>query len=112
MHHSSQPDPAMAETLRAFHEKFSDRRENAEAAMERKLQALRSSEYAPKLGATGRFPQGQLTEHDEGEIQFQSGVVDRKVIVDFGQEVVWVGMDAAQARSLARALLKHADHAS
>lgn len=109
MHHSSQPDPEMNER---FRELFVGAGEDRMQAIEKKLQALRESEYALKLGATGRFPQGPLTASDEGEIQFRLGVIDRKVVMDFGQEVVWMGMDAAQARSLARALLRHADHAS
>jgi hypothetical protein len=112
MHHSSQPDPEMS---RAMQDRLNEQAEAMREAFElreAKLNTLRNSEYAPNLGATGRFPQGQLTERDEGEIAFRVGVIDRKVVLDFGQEVVWMGMDAAQARSLARALLKHADHAS
>jgi hypothetical protein len=108
MHHSSQPDPEM---MRRFVEAFDPERQQLRD-MERKLGAMRTSEFTPKLGATGRFPEGQLTDSDEGEIQFRVGVIERKVVIDFGQEVVWVGMNAEQARGLARMLLKHAEHAS
>ncbi|HET7321690.1 MAG TPA: hypothetical protein VFI96_04275 [Longimicrobiaceae bacterium] len=109
MHHSSTPDPEMEAR---FRELFAGEGEDRMQAMEEKLRTLRESEFAPKLGATGRFPEGPLTSSDEGGIRFQIGVIDRKVIIDFGQEVVWVGMDAKQARALARTLLKHADRAS
>jgi hypothetical protein len=50
-------------------------------------------EVEDKLGATGKFPQGKLVNHDEGEIKFAVGVKDRKVIIEFGTSVKWMGMD-------------------
>lgn len=61
-----------------------------------------------KLGATGKFPQGKLVGHDEGEIRFAVGVKDRKVVIDFGTSVKWMGMDRNQAIELADLLIKHA----
>lgn len=63
-----------------------------------------------KLGATGRFPRGQLTRADEGELQFAIASDPRtgKVIIDFGKPVHWLGMDAADAERLAAKLLEHA----
>lgn len=63
-------------------------------------------------GNTGRFPQGQITPHDEGEIQFAIGVKDHKVCLDFGTPVKWMGMEPKQAIELAQALVKHAREAA
>lgn len=62
----------------------------------------------PLKGATGTFPAGQLTPHDEGAIQFAVGVKNHKVCVDFGTPVAWVGMEPEQAMQLAQSLVEHA----
>lgn len=62
-------------------------------------------------GATGDFPEGQLTKTDEGAIQFAVGVKDGKVVLDFGTPVVWVGLNPQQAADLASLLLKRAREA-
>ena len=64
-----------------------------------------------KLGATGRFPEGKLTEHDEGEIQFAIAHKDGKVLIQFGKPVAWLGMTPGQAKDLAESLTKHAQAA-
>jgi hypothetical protein len=66
-----------------------------------------------KLGATGNFPEGKLTKADEGEIQFAIAADPgaRKVLVDFGQPVAWLGMNPDQARGLADMLREKADAA-
>lgn len=63
---------------------------------------------APQLGPTGRFPKGKLDSTDEGELRFAVAHRDGKVIVDFGSPVVWIGLDASDARQLAEILLRHA----
>lgn len=63
-----------------------------------------------QFGATGQFPEGQLNEHDEGELSFgvmhdaERGVV----VVDFGKPVQWIGMPKKMAMELAGILVKHA----
>lgn len=59
-------------------------------------------------GALGDFPEGQLTESDEGSIQFAVGETDGKVIIDFGTPVHWLGLNPQQAADLASLLLKRA----
>lgn len=56
------------------------------------------------LGATKRFPEGKLNKTDEGEIKLAVGVEQGKVILAFGTPVAWLGLDAAQADSLADSL--------
>ena len=63
----------------------------------------------PKFGPTGRFPQGQLGPHDEGELRI--GVAhdsQGNVIINFGTFVDWVGFPPPQAIELALSILKHA----
>ena len=60
------------------------------------------------LGATGEFPQGKITEDDEGEIKLAVYHRENKVIMDFGKSTAWIGFDAQQAGELASTLIKHA----
>ena len=61
------------------------------------------------LGPTGKFPEGKLTENDQGEVVFGIGVYNGKVILNFGAPLQNVGMSATQARQIAASLLKCAD---
>ncbi len=61
-----------------------------------------------QLGATGQFPEGKLVDHDEGEIAFGVTNYEGKVVLNFNTAVHWLGMDAGQARLLARSLMSHA----
>ncbi len=65
-------------------------------------------ELQGQLGGTDKFPQGKLTEDDEGEIKMAVAVQGKKVIVDFGKPTAWIGMDAQQAADLAALLIYHA----
>jgi hypothetical protein len=64
----------------------------------------------PKLGATGKFPQGQLNADDEGELRF--GVtrdpLDGLVHINFAKPVGWLALPPELAISFALLLLKHA----
>lgn len=60
------------------------------------------------LGPTGDYPQGRLSDSDEGELQLGVRTEGSKVILAFGKSIAWVGMDALQARQLAAMLLEHA----
>ena len=64
-----------------------------------------------KPGPTGLFPEGKLTEDDQGEIAMAVGHKDGKVIIEFGTPVAWVGMNPIQAKQLAMDLLTHATEA-
>lgn len=67
------------------------------------------SELAQLLaGPTGKFPQGKLTENDEGELTIAIGHKDGKIVLDFGTPTAWVGFDADQADQIADALRAHA----
>lgn len=62
------------------------------------------------IGATGEFPEGKLNSNDEGEIRFGVALDKeaRKVILNFGKPVAWLGMSPGQAIELADLLRKKA----
>ncbi len=59
------------------------------------------------LGATGKFPKGQISEDDQGELKVAMGVnlEHKRIMIDFGKEVSWLGLGADEARVFAQALL-------
>jgi hypothetical protein len=61
---------------------------------------------------TEQYPRGKLNASDEGALTMGIAVKDKTVIVDFGKEVAWLGLDADTARQFARTLLRRADEAS
>lgn len=63
----------------------------------------------PKLGATGKFPLGKLTESDEGELLMGITHHKGKVIVDFGKPTSWIGFTPEQAEDIADMLRRHAN---
>ena len=64
----------------------------------------------PKLGATGKFPDGKLAPGDEGEVQFAVGHDPDTgyVFIDFGKPVQWLSFPPDVAVNFAAMLLKHA----
>lgn len=63
-----------------------------------------------RLGATGRYPEGKLGAHDEGEIAFAVAAdpVNKKILIDFGKPVAFLGMNKAQAVELGQMLIAKA----
>jgi hypothetical protein len=61
-----------------------------------------------QLGATGRFPEGKIAEHDEGEIRFAIAADPSrgKVLIDFGKSIRSLGMTSEQAAELGEMLIK------
>lgn len=58
-----------------------------------------------------RHPKGKIHPDDEGEIEVRIGVDRRqkRVVLDFGKKVAWIGFDAQSLRAFARNLLEKAD---
>lgn len=57
-----------------------------------------------------RWPKGRLNAEDDGELALRIAADKEKkvVIVDFGKEVVWIGMPPDDAIQFAQLILKHA----
>lgn len=66
-----------------------------------------------KLGPTNEFPKGKLNEQDEGEIRIAiaADTKNKKVIIDFGKSVKWIGFDPEQALDVAKSLIEKAGEA-
>ena len=63
----------------------------------------------PKLGATGRYPEGKLRPDDEGELKAAIGTKDGKIFIEFGKPVGWLGISPEQALEFARVLTARAN---
>ena len=55
-------------------------------------------------GPTGRFPEGKLNEHDEGELSIRLYNKDGHVNLEFGTAVAWLALKPLQAHSIAEAI--------
>ena len=62
----------------------------------------------PKLGATGKFPNGKLNESDEGELEFDIANDGKLVHFNFGQPVSWFAVPPNVALEIAARLTTHA----
>jgi hypothetical protein len=62
------------------------------------------------LGATGYFPQGHLSDDDEGELKIAIAYdgLDGIVRVEFGKPVAWLGLPPPEAIEFAKLLLRKA----
>lgn len=66
-----------------------------------------------KLGATGEFPDGKLSEEDEGELRMQIGLTAEGLVrMDFGKPIAWFSMHPQQACDMAAMIVKHAREAA
>jgi len=57
---------------------------------------------------TGHFPDGKLTQNDEGALGMKVTNMGDKVVIAFGEPTSWVGMTGDQAAKLATDLLRRA----
>ena len=58
-----------------------------------------------KPGPTGRFPKGKIRDDDDGELAIAITVADNKLIIDFGKEVRWIGLDKETGYNLMRMMM-------
>lgn len=109
-HHSSDfpLHPDHDETQKKLVEMFKNRTADSDSAPGDPATLKRRLE---NLGATGEHPQGKLAPHDEGGLRYAVGVMDGKVVLDFGKSVRSLGMDPDQAEQLAKTLRKKAKRA-
>ncbi len=72
-----------------------------------------TGKLATVLGATGEFPDGKISDDDEGELRLAVTGDQRtgNVIIDFGKPVVWMALPAEQAVGLAEVIAKQAEKA-
>lgn len=58
---------------------------------------------------TDNYPRGKLNESDEGAIEIAVYDKDRTIIIDFGKDISWIGMDKDTAIALAKTIMKHVE---
>jgi hypothetical protein len=58
------------------------------------------------LGATGNFPDGKISEDDEGELKFAVLTRNENIMIIFGKPVGWLDLPKDTAREMARGLLR------
>lgn len=56
-----------------------------------------------------QYPRGKLNADDEGQLQLAVGVQDKTLIIDFGKQVVWLGLDYFTAVEFAKTILRRAE---
>jgi hypothetical protein len=62
-----------------------------------------------RFGATGKFPDGKLDRHDEGEIRIGVARDERGlVLIEFGKKIAWLAFPQDQAINFAKLIFKHA----
>ena len=83
--------------------------EHLRKAMEDKNSLLSKLVKAEKLGATGKFPEGKLSENDEGEIRLAVTIYKNEVVLSFGKAVEWVGFTPELAHRIADTIHRKAD---
>jgi hypothetical protein len=64
-----------------------------------------------KLGPTGQYPKGKLTDDDGGELKLGLTVISGIVVMHFGTEVSWIGLRPEDAEAMAHTLLAKAKEA-
>ena len=64
------------------------------------LFGFKKDEVSNKLGATGKYPEGKLNEHDEGEITFAMAIDKGKLIMRFGKPLEWIGFSKQNVTDL------------
>lgn len=60
------------------------------------------------LGPTGKFPEGKLTDNDEGEIKIGITTLKGKIVIDFGKPIHCIGLTKEQAVDIANTLFERA----
>lgn len=94
-HHGDRPDK-MSDTFR----KLLDEKSADFLASER--DALLKQHLNDNLGPTGKYPEGKISERDEGEIAFAVGVEQGKIALNFGKPIAFIAFTPEQAMEIAR----------
>jgi len=61
------------------------------------------------LGPTGDFPEGKVNDDDEGALVMGMTIMDGVIVLHFGTQISWIGLDVNTARAIAAGLNVKAD---
>lgn len=90
-----------------FPNQMDEFKKNMPAEQANRINDLLMQEKKNDFGATKNFPDGKLTESDDGEIKFGITHVEDRVILNFATPVNWIGFTKEQAQAVAASLIKH-----
>lgn len=63
-------------------------------------------------GGSDQFPDGKMSNDDEGKLRMRIGVVNGKVRIEFEHATTWVGLGPYEAANFAELIIKHARKAA
>lgn len=101
-HHSDQPIESNSEIWKDLNQKI-------ESKTSELNNVLLNMAKKNQLGATNQFPEGKLTEQDQGEIRVAVGSHEGKVIMNFGKPISWIGFTKEQAREIGTLLIRRSE---
>lgn len=55
------------------------------------------------------YPRGKLNDSDEGALMIAIKVQDKTLIIDFGKDISWLGMDKFQAIEFGKMIIEKAN---
>ncbi len=56
-----------------------------------------------------KYPSGKLNENDEGALYIRIFNQDKNLIIDFGKQIAWIGINKQHALELANIIIKEAN---
>lgn len=59
-------------------------------------------------GATGKFPDGKIDPLDEGEIRIGIGIVEGRIVIEFGKPISSIGFTKDEALRIGQDLIERA----
>jgi len=74
------------------------------ATAEQKLWACYVIDTKRNVATVGDFPDGVLDRSDEGSLLLNVTAVKGRVVINFGEQLSWIGMRPKEARELIRAI--------
>jgi hypothetical protein len=57
-----------------------------------------------KPGPTGKYPEGRLSEDDEGGLMIAVGSKEGKIVINFGKDISWIALNPEEAMAFADAI--------
>jgi hypothetical protein len=97
MAHHGENSEALTKAMQLFSERMSQAR------------AIQQDATSLGLGPTGKYPDGQLNEDDQGQIRIAIGQQNGKVVMSFGRPIAWIGFTKEEAKEIGTALIKSAE---
>lgn len=55
-----------------------------------------------------QYPEGKLTDEDEGALEIRVTELENRVVIDFGKKTHWIGFTKPQAIEFANTILNYA----